>query len=334
MKGRGKGIGFFGRRFEDAYGRDNAVWASVAIYLTIFLLLHAGMERYNPIAPRPSGRNIVIIAVFFAVALLGAGAVAYSVIKLVFDPGSGVSPRAAAVFCHALFAGIAYMAWGLVDRCVRSDAPRTGADGKDLCGGESVCKASVHSALIPLAALACDIVFFGVALAGAVAAGAAFPPALVPSIDPSIEPGTEFPAGFDPTGRDVVGSILSYAKIALFARGVLEICKLVFDYEATLVASLEDVALQEDLVACHTRGARKFGTCPDSGADAAGPGAAAGPGGGIPAPRTGLVSLTVFRLGVRRTLLETAGFITAFAVIAFVYNLVPGAATAAEKMTS
>lgn len=331
---RSKGVGLFGRKFEAAYGRDNAVWASVAIYLAGFLLVHAAMERYNPIAPRPKGYNFAVVAVFFAAALIGAAVVAYAVIQLVFDPGSGVSPRAAVVFCHALAAAIAYLAWGLVDRCVRSDAPRTGEDGKDLCGGAAVCNTSVHSALIPLAALACDLLFFGVALAGAVAAAAAFPPSLVPTVDPSVEPGTEFPPGFDPVGRDVVGAILAYAKVALLARAVLEVCKLVFDYEATLVASVEDPELRGDLVACQTKGARKFGTCPDSGADAAGPGAAAGPGGGIAAPRTGLVSLVVFRLGVRRALLETAGFIAAFAAVAFVYNLVPDAASAAQTSST
>jgi hypothetical protein len=327
---KSKGVGLFGRKFEKAYGRDNAVWASVAIYLGGFLLLHAALERYNPIAPRPKGYNFAVVAVFFSAALIGSAVVAYSVIKLVFDPGSGVTPRAAVVFCHALAAAVAYMAWGLVDRCVRSDAPRTGEDGKDLCGGASVCNTSVHSALIPLAVLACDLLFFGVALAGAAAAAAAFPASLVPSV----EPGTEFPPGFDPVGRDVVGAILAYAKVALLARAVLEVCKLVFDYEATLVASVEDPELQGDLVACQTKGARKFGTCPDSGADAAGPGAAAGAGGGIAAPRTGLVSLVVFRLGVRRALLETAGFIAAFAAVAFVYNLVPDAASAAQRASN
>lgn len=334
------GVGFFGRKFEVAYGRDNAVWASVAIYLLLLLSSHAAMEKYNPVAPRPRGYNIAVVAAFFAIATSIAAFNTYRIMELVFDPGSGVSPRAAVVFCHAFAAGVAYLTWGLFDRCVRGDAPRTGDDGEDLCGGKGVCDRSVHSALIPLAVLACDLVFFGVALAAAAAAAAASPPGAPGASGADVA--ETFGGVPDPTGaskaaagRGVVGTIVAYAKVALIARAVLEICKLVFDYEATLVASVDDPELQADLLACQSAGARKFGTCPDSGsgAEAAGSGAAAGPG-GVAAPRTGLVSLVVLRIGVRRALLETAGFIAAFAAVAFVYNLVPDAAASAQSAAS
>jgi hypothetical protein len=312
---KSKGVGFFGRKFVRAYGRDNAVWASVAIYVIFLLTANAAMEKYNPIAPRPRRYNVAVVAVFFCIAFVTAALVTYKIMILVFDAGSGVTPRAGIVFCHALAAGVAYLAWGLVDRCVRSDAPRIGEDGKDICGGEGVCKRVVHSALIPLAVLACDLVFFGVALAAAGIASSAGSTGVV-----------------DAGSTGVVDAVVAYAKVALFARGVLEVCKLVFDYEATLVASVDDPGLQDDLLACHSKGSRQFGTCSDAGGEAAGPGGASG--GGISAPKTGTVSVIVLRLGVRRALLETAVCISAFAALVFVYNLVPDAASATQRLSS
>lgn len=320
-----KRVGFFGRRFQDKYGRDSAVWTSVGIYFVLLWAVYSAFDAYNPLTrSRSIGGSFVLTIALLCAALAGAAFFVFRVCKLLFDIGSGVDPTAAAVACHALAAGTAYLVWGLVDRCVRADAPRTKADGTDFCGGAGACNNSVDAKLIPLAAVACDVFFFGVLLAGAASVSAA------DRWRSNILTSTGVSSDWE-ASRDLARSVVSYAKVAISARALIETCKLVFDYEADIVASFEDPQLRNDLLSCHSigPGSRRFGSCPESGIGSnprkTGTGAA-----GATLNRDGHVAITTLKVGVRRSFLETVGLITAFASIVFVYNMVPSVSRAVQ----